>query len=467
MPVFRHRTELDHPVEEVFSWHRRPGAFERLAPPWQSVQVRRRTGGIADGGEVELALRKGPATLRWVVKHTAYEENRYFRDEQVSGPFRRWVHEHRFEPLDDGRSAVEDVVEWEAPLGTVGRTFSGGFIQRTLERLFAFRHRRLAHDLARHRSFQGDGPLTVAVTGSSGFVGGALVPFLTAGGHRVLRLVRDPSRADGDGVHWDVHRRMVEADKLEGVDAVVHLAGEPIAGVRWTAAKKRAILESREEGTRLLARTLAGLTRPPRAFVSASGVDIYGDRGDEAITEGSKIGEGFLADVCRAWEAATQPAAQAGIRVVRARTGMVLSPAGGALGTMLLPFRLGLGGRLGSGRQYVSWIDHDDHVALLFHALTNPGVEGPLNATAPFPVPNATFTATLGRVLGRPTFVPAPAAAVRLALGEMGEELLLQGARVLPRKARETGFEFAFPALEDSLRHQMGRPEGAPVAEAV
>jgi hypothetical protein len=250
----------------------------------------------------------------------------------------------------------------------------------------------------------------------------------------------------------------VDARALEGVDAVVHLAGEPIFGLRWSEEKKGRILESRKAGTEFLARALAGLVRRPRVLVSGSAVGFYGDRGAEVLTEESTPGNGFLSKVCRAWEAATEPAERAGIRVVRLRTGMVLSATGGALGTMLLPFKMGVGGRLGSGRQYVSWIDLDDQVGLIYHALRTGQVRGALNATAPHPVTNASFTDTLGRVLGRPTLIPVPALGVKGLFGEMGEALLLHGARVLPRKAEATGFEFRYPGLEDSLRFQLGRP---------
>ena len=413
MPVLRHRTELDHPVEEVLAWHEKPGALERLTPPWEKVRI----------------------------------------------PFAHWRHEHRFEPLDEGRTAVEDMVEWEPPLGSLGRTFTESWIQGSLERMFAFRARRLAGDLALHAGYEGE-PLTVAVTGSTGLIGSSLVAFLRTGGHRVLRVVRSGPKGD-DRIRWDPAKGTIEGEKLEGVDGVVHLAGENIAGIRWTEAKKEAILRSRVEGTLLLARTLAELREPPRVLVSASGKDYYGDRGDERLTEGADPGRGFLADVCRQWEDATQPARAAGIRTIHLRTGMVLSPAGGVLGTILLPFKLGLGGRLGSGRQYTSWIDLDDEVGLIHHALTNPRVRGPMNAVAPNPVPNAAFTDILGRVLGRPTFIPAPALAIRSLLGEMGRELLLSGNRVVPGVALETGYTFLHPDLEDSLRHQLGRTEGS------
>lgn len=455
MPTFRHRTRLDHPADEVFRWHTRPGAFERLIPPWENVRVAERSEGLEVGGRIHLRMRWGPAPLTWVVEHTAVEDGRLFRDEQVRGPFGSWVHTHRFVPDGPG-CVVEDEVRWEPPLGALGRAFARPFVERELERVFSFRARRLAADLGRLSAYDG-GPLTVAVTGASGLVGSMLTRFLSAGGHRVRPVVRSRDRAVGDAVYWSVEAGEIDADGLEGVDAVVHLAGEPIFALRWTERKKRAIRESRRRGTRLLSEALAGLNRPPRVLVSASGVHFYGSRGEEILTEQSAPGEGFLARVCREWERATEPAARAGIRVVTLRSGLVLTPSGGALRQMLRPFLLGLGGRVGGGRQYLSWIDADDHVGLAYHALRRPGVEGPLNSVAPRPVTNAAFTDALGRVLRRPTVVPVPETAVTLALGEMGRELLLQGQRVRPAGALATGFDFRFPDVTTSLEHQLGR----------
>ena len=457
MPTLHHRFELDHPAAEVFAWHTRPGAFERLTPPWESLRVLDRSGGIEPGGTVTLELRRGPVRLTWEARHTEVDEGSRFVDEQMGGPFRFWRHEHRFEALGPDRCAVEDHVEWEAPLGSLGDTFSESYVRTSLNRLFAFRERRLAGDLAAHRRYGPGEGRTVAITGSGGLIGGSLAHLLTTGGYRVLRVTRARTPSAGEA-SWDPSTGRIDAEAFEGLYGVVHLAGEPIAGLRWTRARKESILSSREDGTRLLARTLAALGTPPQALVSGSAVGFYGNRGDEPLTEESSSGEGFLAEVCRRWEGATLPARTAGIRTVRLRTGLVLSSAGGVLGTLLLPFRLGLGGRIGSGRQYQPWIDLDDETGMILHALRNPAVKGALNATGPSPVPNAAFTDVLGRVLGRPTLLPVPALAIRAALGEMGTELLLSGQRALPSRALESGYRFRFSDLEDSLRHQLGRP---------
>lgn len=456
MPLFRYRSLLPFSRNGVFDWHLRSGALERLTPPWIRLRVLEREGGISDGGRVLVGIRQGPTELRWEARHTTFEEGRLFRDEMVSGPFAQWVHTHRFLDGEDGGCIVEDEVEWEAPLGAAGKFLGHSFISRELERAFAFRHGRLRHDLELHESYGKGGSLRVALSGSSGLLGRALTQLLEGGGHTVIPLNR---KKGAPGIYWDPGRGVLDTQALEGVDGVVHLAGEPIFGLRWTREKKAAILESRQKGTALLARGLASLKRKPGVFISASAVGFYGNRGSAVVTEGSSPGKGFLSTVCRAWEDATAPARRGGIRVVTLRTGMVLTPAGGALGNMLLPFKMGVGGRLGSGRQYMSWIDLDDETGLIYHALVTKSVKGPLNATAPHPVPNSTFTDTLGRVLGRPTLIPVPAMGVRALFGEMGKALLLDGARVVPEKAEKTGYTFRYPTLEESLRFQLGKSE--------
>ena len=302
--------------------------------------------------------------------------------------------------------------------------------------------------------------MDVAVTGSSGLVGTALVAALHDRGHRVRRVVRSGSpAADGSTVRWDPMAGEIEAARLDGVDGAVHLAGEGIGERRWSDEQTRRILESRTRGTDLLARTLAGLSPRPSVLVSASGVGYYGSQGDERLTESAPSGEGFTAEVARAWEAATAPAADAGIRVACARTGMVLSGDGGALPRMLPLFKLGLGGRMGSGRQWWSWIAIHDHVSVLIHLLEG-GLAGPVNSTAPEPVTNGEFTRTLARVLHRPAVLPVPAFGPKLVLGrELGQELLFSSQRVVPAKLEADGFRFETPGLEGALRRVLGRPD--------
>lgn len=295
----------------------------------------------------------------------------------------------------------------------------------------------------------------VLVSGSSGLIGSSLVPELTVRGYAVDPLVRTPPGPGEEGILWDPDSGEVDEEGLEGADAVVHLAGAPI-DERWTSAQKERILRSREEGTRLLAETLAGLDDPPDVLVSASAVGYYGDRGDEVLTEGKDPGDAFLSEVCQRWEQACQPAREAGIRVVHPRTGIVLSTRGGALDRMLLPFRLGLGGRIGSGDQWWPWITLSDEVRALIHLLEG-DLEGPVNLSAPNPVRNERFVDTLGDVLGRPTVFPLPAFVARLVFGEMADELLLASQRMEPARLEKDGFDFEHPELEEALESALAR----------
>ena len=307
-------------------------------------------------------------------------------------------------------------------------------------------------------SFEREGPgFHIAVTGGSGLIGTSLIRYLMPDQHhRITRLVR---RSAGPGeVTWDPVGGKLDPTALEGIDAVIHLAGENV-GSRWTAARKRRIRESRVSGTKLLAETIARLRRPPQVLISASAVGIYGDRDDETLTEASRPGDAsdFLVSVCQEWEAAADPARGAGVRVVHPRLGVVLSPAGGALSKMLLPFRLGLGAQVGPGTQWLSCISIDDAVGAIHHALKTDQVRGPLNTTAPNPVTNRDFTGTLGRVLGRPTPLKVPAAALRVVLGDMAEETLLASTRALPTGLLRSGYQFRHPDLENALRHVLGK----------
>ena len=301
--------------------------------------------------------------------------------------------------------------------------------------------------------------MRVAITGSTGLVGSEMVAVLSAAGHEVVRLVRRvPAPGEKGVLRWDPVKREVDAAKIEGSDAVLHLAGENVGAGRWTAARKAAIRDSRVNGTRLLCDTLAGLDRPPETLVCASAIGFYGDRGAEPLTEESSPGTGFLSEVCREWEAASEPAVRKGIRVVTLRIGVVLSPKGGALSRMLPVFRAGLGGVIGNGRQYVSWIALDDLVGVVLHALRSGELRGPVNAVAPRPVTNRELTEALGKALSRPTPLPVPAFALRLAVGrEMADTLLLASARVVPRRLEETGYPFLYPELGRALRHLLGK----------
>lgn len=454
MPTFEYASDFPFSVETLFAWHKNPSAFDRLAPPWQDIRVLDRSGGIEDGGRLIMELRLGPIKQRWVAEHRDYIENRQFCDVQVEGPFAAWTHFHRLDDLGENRSRLRDQIEFSPPLGPVG-SLGEGVIRSMLTRLFRFRHARTEHDIVRHIAFADRARMRIAVSGASGLIGGALSTFMQGGGHTIYLLTRARDDANPNAIHWDPVRGLIDAAALENMDAVIHLAGENIASERWTTNVKDRIRRSRVDGTGLLARTLARLNQPPQVFISASAIGYYGHR-DEPVDEDSPAGKGFLAEVCQQWEAAAEPAREAGIRVVHPRIGMVLARQGGALAKMLTPFSLGMGGPVGSGEQGMSWIALDDLVGLIHFLLYQEAIEGPVIAAATTPVSNREFGQTLGRVLKRPAIAPLPTLAVETLFGEMGRELLLSGQRAISRKLPTSGFEFLHSTLESALSAELG-----------
>lgn len=446
-------------AQELFEWHARPGALARLLPPWQAVEVEAAASRLEVGSRVCLRLGLGPFRRTWIAEHTAVMPGRGFEDIQRSGPFKHWHHRHRFAPAGVNLADLRDSIDYALPLGAIGQGLVGRFVRRSLGRMFEYRHRTTEADLALHSRFRDKARLRVAVSGAGGLIGSALTAMLTTGGHEVVHLTRSPQPHRREGVLWDPARGLLESAGLEGLDAVVHLAGDPIVQGRWTGAKKESIRRSRIQGTQQLVESLSRLSRPPKTFLSASAVGIYGDRGDETLTEESTPGGGFLAEVCKGWEKSAQGATVFGARTVSARFGVVLSPRGGALAKMLPVFRLGGGGRLGSGRQFLSWVSVDDAAAALIHILMTPDLSGPVNITSPEPVTNGELTQALGGVLKRPTVMLVPAPLARLLFGEMADETLLASNRVLPEKLLASGFEFRHGDLPTALAHLLGRAE--------
>ncbi len=446
--MYRHSSVVPHDIAEVYAWHGRPGAFERLVPPWQPVGLEQQADALEDGS----AVLRFPGGLRWVAEHdpSGYDPPYRFVDRLTSlplAPVLRWRHQHDF-ACEDGGTRVTDTVTTTLP-------------DRLLRPMFGYRHRQLYGDLAAHASaaaISGGRLLTVAVTGTSGTVGSALVPFLTTGGHRVIRLVRRPARRP-DERRWDPEDPAT--DLLDGVDAVVHLAGAPIAG-RLDAAHREAVRDSRVGPTARLA-TLAARSGV-EVFVSASAVGFYGpDRGDEELTEHSERGDGFLADVAVDWEdAALAAEAQAGgTRVVCLRSGVVLTPTGGLLRLQRPLFLAGLGGPIGSGDRWLPWIGLDDLLDIHLRALVDERLEGPVNAVAPDPVTDTAYARALGRALHRPARLRVPALGPRLLLGEAAaRELALTSQRVRPAALERVEHRYRYPDVEDALRHVLGTHGG-------
>lgn len=452
--IFESTVELPVGAQEAYDWHAREGAFQRLTPPFQHVELVARQGSIEPGDRTVLRIGRPPLTLRWVAEHEDTVPGRRFRDVQVEGPFSHWVHTHEFEDRDGG-SIARDHIEWAAPGGALGQALGGGQIERTLERMFRYRHDTLRADLEWHARYADHPRLTVAITGASGLIGSTLSSLLTTGGHRVLHLVRHPAH-NGDEVHWDPENGVVDRGRLEGIDAVVHLAGENIASGRWTEERRERIRRSRTIATEKLVDSLAGLERPPSTFLCASAVGYYGSEAGPGLTEDSPPGDDFLAEVAVGWEKSAERAAEFA-RVANLRFGVVLSPAGGALAKMLPAFLAGGGGPLGSGRQLQSWVSVDDAVYAILFLLMEKDADGPFNVCAPDTPPQAEFARTLGKVLRRPAIVPVPRFALRLLFGEMADETLLADLGARPERLQEAGFEFGYPSLETALRHLLGR----------
>lgn len=474
MESFVHSSRIDQPLEKVFAWHTREGAFERLKPPWERFEVIGRSGSIQNNGIVKLQTKIGPLSMKWVVRHAEYIPEKQFKDIQIKGFFPSFVHLHLFEQF--GASCIlEDRIEYSLPAGQIGRLAAHRFVDRNLRKIFDYRHRTVDQDLRTHsvinRIRKSERPLTIAITGSSGFVGSALMPFLTTGGHRVVPLSRNQHVAPSLHTNQGQTRSYFNLDPLNSihVDAVVNLAGENIFG-KWTKEKKKKLSESRINATTALCDRLASLDEPPSVLVSVSTIAYYGNRGDEILSEDSQAGTrassipskapsiDFLSDLCREWEYATHIAKKAGIRVVNLRLGIVLSSSGGLLAKILPVFKMGLGGRIGRGNQYVSWIALEDLLTIILSMIADKTFRGPINAVSPNPVTNTDFTDSLGKTLSRPTFVAVPKFLLRVMVGqELTDALLLSSTRVVPSRLIESGYQFRFPYLELALRETLGK----------
>lgn len=459
MQTFESSIELPVSIEEAFAYHERSGALNRLIPPWEKVTIESTDGSLTPGSRVTLRTQLAGVPLRWVAEHRAYEPPHRFEDVALSGPFRSWHHQHQFRSMSADRSELTDHIEYEVPLGGLGNLVGGAFVRQQIEAMFAYRHRVTRDDLtlaAKHSL----APQRIAITGAGGLLGQALMPFLSVLGHQVIAAKREGNNASTS------FRINANASDLKGgeskagwngINTVIHLAGKSIADARWTPDVKADLRSSRVEPTRRLCEELASLDQRPSTFICASAIGIYGDRGDETLDEASPPDESFLAEIGKQWETACQPARDAGIRVVNLRLGIILSPKGGALAKMLTPGKLGLGGPMGNGKQWMSWVAIDDVLGAIYHAIATPSIEGPMNVVSPKPCTNGEFAKVLGKVLRRPAFVPAPAFALRLALGEMADALLLASTRVEPRTLLSSGYTFRFDDLEQSLRYLLGR----------
>ncbi len=468
MPVFEHSATYPHPRSEVFAWHERPGAFIRLTPPGSAIPVHQATDGIRTGSRVEVRLSSPLVFALWpggsppgpsmLIEHTAYEPDVGFVDEQVRGPLASWRHEHRFADAPGGGTTVTDRVTYELPAAL--QRGAHRRVHRYLEGLFRFREEQLRADLELHARLMGPRPQVVAVSGASGMIGTQLCALLTTGGHTVRRLVRRPAVA-ADEISWDPVLGDLDPAHLAGVDAVVNLSGRTIGG-RFTEPTKQEILWSRVDSTTTIAAAIDAARREgggPRALVQASAVGYYGARRPgEVLEESSASGQDFLADVVRRWEAAAERVTEHEVRLVKLRTGIVLSASGGALARQLPLYLLGVGGRLTRPQAIQSWISLDDMARVYASAVLDAAWTGPINAVAPHPVSSGAFATRLGQVLQRPSVVPTPGFGPLLVVGREGaRELVHTDQWVSSAKLESLGFRYGQPDLTTALRHVLAR----------
>ncbi|HEY2809805.1 MAG TPA: TIGR01777 family oxidoreductase [Rhabdochlamydiaceae bacterium] len=443
MQQFSYSSEMPYPAEEVFAWHLRKGAIERMIPPWKKVFFLFPPGSPQEeGSQVALKVSLGPFSFKWILRHERISKWE-FSDVQLQGPFKKYRHTH--EMIPHGSSCtLREKIHCESYL-------PNAWLEREFSRLFSWRHALLKEDLKLFNRYRRE-PMRILLSGSHGLIGSHLKVLLETAGHDVTCLVRlGGAKKEENAVCWDPTTGTLCKEDFEGFDAVIHLAGESIASKKWDKRQKHSLFLSRCRDTWLLSQVLCRLYRPPQTVITASAIGFYGDRGSEELTEESPAGRGFLPELCTKWEEATHAIEQRGSRVAQARFGMVLSAKGGALARLLLPYKLGLGGRLGSGAQIVSWVGIDDAIGALYHILMEESLSGPVNVVAPKPLRQKEFADILAKKLYRKAWMPLPASLLRWAFGEMGEELLLSSQNVKPQKLLETQYAFRYPDLSQAL----------------
>lgn len=461
MPIYEHTATFPFSRQTVWDWHARPGAVRRIMPDWEGIRPVE-VGGIKDGAVTSFRMSIGIVPQRWVAKHHSYIEGEQFCDDMVKGPFGRWNHTHKFIVGDESEMQIEDRIDWKLPFHFFTRIGAPVMVMPRVRQMFKHRSRRILADLNRQQMFKDAPRKRILITGSTGLIGTQLGAFLETDGHDVHRLLRTTTRLHADQdpaktVKWDDQTGEILEGSLENFDVVIHLAGAGIGDKRWSKKRKKLIAESREIPTRNLSNALAGLENPPSLFMCASAVGYYDNRGDEDLDESSTIGDGFLANICAKWEKATETATNAGIRTILMRTGIVTTAAGGMLQQILLPAKLGAMGPIGGGRQWQSWISLDDQIYAIHYLMNHDEASGVVNLTAPNPVTQKQFAKTLGKVLRRPAFAPAPGFVMKILFGEMGKSLILDGQKVHPKRLLEFGYKFEHETLEPALRDALGR----------
>jgi hypothetical protein len=447
------QSRIQVPVETAFAWHEAPGAIERLTPPWEQIKIISKSGGIKEGDQTYFKVKVGPFWMKWLAHHIEYNKNEIFTDIQRDGPFLFWEHNHRFHPDGDHALILEDHLRFRLPIPPISDLVVLTSVKKRLNRMFEYRHAVTKNDLIQKSLYRDKHK--IVITGASGVLGAALVPFLCTQGHSVKRMIRKMPEQP-DEAFWNPYHQEIDKQAFENIDTVIHLAGEYIGEGRWTPQKKKRIVGSRVKGTQFLAHTLCNLKKPPKTLICASAIGYYGNRGEEILTESSSKGSGFVSDVCEQWEKAAKPAIDAGIRVVFLRIGIVLTPRGGALERLLPVFKSGLGLTLGDGNQVISWISEDDFLGVVNHVIHHKKISGPVNVTSPHPVSQRDFSKSLANIFENPFSIRIPKWIITPIYGQMGNEVILSGNNAMPDKLMATNYSFLHPKLEDAFQHLLG-----------
>lgn len=451
---YRCETKIKSDVHTAFQWHEREGALQRLTPPWEKIELVEKNEGIDVGATCTINVGTGFFSIPWQAEHIEYYKDKHFKDRQNSGPFSMWEHSHDFEE-ENGVTTIKDSVEYKLPLHSISKHIAGSVIKNKLDRMFSYRKSVSKNDIETIKKYDIESK-TIVVSGATGVVGSALIPYLQTQGHNTIRLVRNERQLCIGDVCWNPNAEIIE-DQFEGADVVIHLAGEPIGNENWTNEKKLSIVDSRVRSTSLLAKTISSMEKPPKLLICASAIGYYGDRDDQVLTEEDETGNDFISHVCYQWEKAAKAAEIRGVRVVYLRIGVALTPSGGALEKTYKPTALGLGTVIGSGKQYLSWVSMDDVLYAITHIMETENISGPVNLTAPNPVCWKEYADTLASVMNRWRFLRVPSWLIKMVYGQMGQEVLLSSANVQPKKLLENGFEFKYPTLDSALRHLLGR----------
>ena len=461
LPLFVHKAKFDANKKQIWDWYNSDGAFRRIMPEWEGIQPIN-AGRLVDGDETIFKVKMGPLRQKWVARHHSVVPGESFADRMIKGPFGAWNHHHEFESKSGQMTSVIDNVEYKLPLHIFTGWSAGFTVLPRMKQMFEFRSVRVANDLKQIQATAKLPRQRILVSGSTGMIGLQLCAFLEAAGHDVHRLLRPSTKLPSDVdstkvVKWnDLTGEILEGD-MNGFDSIIHLAGAGIGDKRWSKKRLKLIRDSRIIPTENLAKIVAGLENPPKKMLCSSAIGFYGNRGTEVLDENSSAGNDMLSDLCKDWENASSAAKDAGINVIHLRTGIVMSPLGGALAKLLLPAKMGAGGPVGGGKQMQSWISLDDEIYAIHHLMMKEDSEGVYNLTAPNPVSQKQFAKTLGKVLRRPAFAPLPGFVIKILFGQMGKKLVLEGQDVRPNRLLESGYEFTHSELESCLRSCLGK----------